>query len=78
MSLLNDGVNYNVYRQWLPREKLKLLGNDSTLDQRNVSAAQRSRERRAIKKAFTKAIAQKHRVTGVDNKVTVSSNSLCT
>ncbi|XP_076369749.1 uncharacterized protein LOC143256418 isoform X2 [Tachypleus tridentatus] len=50
--------------QWLPRNKLEPLGVDSTLDKAKLVESRKPTERKAVKKAFEKAILHRCRVTG--------------
>lgn len=52
------------YRQWLPRNKLEPLGVDSTLDKAKLVESRKPAERKAVKKAYEKAILHRCRVTG--------------
>lgn len=53
-----------VYRQWLPRNKLEPLGVYSGLDQAKLIESRKPAERKAVKKAFEKAIEHCCRVAG--------------
>ncbi|XP_069950430.1 peregrin isoform X4 [Cherax quadricarinatus] len=50
--------------QWLPRFKLEPLGVDSTLDKAKLVESRKPAERKAVKKAYEKAILHRCRVTG--------------
>ncbi|XP_037785005.1 bromodomain and PHD finger-containing protein 3-like isoform X5 [Penaeus monodon] len=50
--------------QWLPRNKLEPLGVDSTLDKAKLVESRKPAERKAVKKAYEKAILHRCRVTG--------------
>ncbi|XP_042204766.1 bromodomain-containing protein 1-like isoform X2 [Homarus americanus] len=50
--------------QWLPRFKLEPLGVDSTLDKAKLVESRKPAERKAVKKAYEKAIFHRCRVTG--------------
>lgn len=50
--------------QWLPRNKLEPLGGDPEIDQSKLVEAKKPAERKAVKKAYEKAILHRYRVTG--------------
>ncbi|KAK7084038.1 Bromodomain and PHD finger-containing protein 1, partial [Halocaridina rubra] len=50
--------------QWLPRVKLEPLGVDSTLDKAKLVESRKPAERKAVKRAYEKAILHRCRVTG--------------
>lgn len=50
--------------QWLPRAKLEPLGVDSALDKAKLVESRKPAERKAVKKAYEKAILHRCRVTG--------------
>lgn len=50
--------------QWLPRFKLEPLGVDSALDKAKLVESRKPAERKAVKKAYEKAILHRCRVTG--------------
>lgn len=64
-ALYKPRVNFHLfYRQWLPRNKLEPLGVDSTLDKAKLVESRKPAERKAVKKAYEKAILHRCRVTG--------------
>lgn len=50
--------------QWLPRAKLEPLGVNSDLDQAKLVESKKPTDRKAVKKAYEKAILHRCRVTG--------------
>lgn len=61
-------------RQWLPRNKLEPLGVDTDLDQAKLVESKKATERKAVKKAFEKAILHRCRVTGQSADLSAESN----
>jgi hypothetical protein len=54
-------------RQWLPRQKLEPLGVDSGLDKNKLMENKKANVKKAVKKAYEKAILHRCRVTGEPN-----------
>lgn len=61
MNILFFLINF---RQWLPRHKLEPLGVDSELDKAKLIESRKPTEKKAVQKAFEKAILHRCRVTG--------------
>ena len=45
-----------VFRQWLPRIKLEPLSIDSNTDQQKLNESRKGNERKAVQKAYQKAL----------------------
>lgn len=52
--------------QWLPRNKLELLGEDTKLDQVKLAESRKPAERKAVQRAFKDAILHRIEVTGTE------------
>ncbi|RWS31132.1 peregrin-like isoform X11 [Leptotrombidium deliense] len=50
--------------QWLPRNKLEPLGVNTSLDKAKLTESRKQADKKAVKKAFEKAIIHRCRVTG--------------
>ncbi|XP_014669535.1 PREDICTED: peregrin-like [Priapulus caudatus] len=50
--------------QWLPRHKLELLGIEDAVDKSKLNESKKAAERKAVRKAFHKAIIHRSKVTG--------------
>lgn len=55
-------------RQWLPRNKLELLGEDKKLDQVKLTESRKPADRKAVRRAFKDAILHRIEVTGTELK----------
>lgn len=64
-----------VSRQWLPRFKLEPLGVDSALDKAKLVESRKPSERKAVKKAYEKAILHRCRVTGENTGLSGDSDN---
>ncbi|ELU08316.1 hypothetical protein CAPTEDRAFT_106553, partial [Capitella teleta] len=53
--------------QWLPRNKLELLGVDVALDKSKLAENKKPNVKKAVRKAYIKAILHQCRVTGQPN-----------
>jgi bromodomain and PHD finger-containing protein 1 len=60
--------------QWLPRNKLEPLGVDSGLDHAKLNGERKQSVRKAVKKAYEKAIIHKCNVTGDKNAMAGMEN----
>lgn len=63
------------FRQWLPRNKLEPLGVDSGLDKSKLLENKKPNVRKAVQKAYEKAILHRCSVTGEPNPL--SGDSSC-
>ena len=63
------------HRQWLPRFKLEPLGVDSALDKAKLVESRKPSERKAVKKAYEKAILHRCRVTGENTGLSGDSDN---
>lgn len=64
----------NLYfRQWLPRNKLEPLGVDSGLDKAKLLENKKPNVRKAVQKAYEKAILHRCSVTGEPNPLSGDS-----
>ena len=67
----NYGVNLLHFwprcRQWLPRTKLEPLGVDSGMDKAKLLENKKPNVRKAVRKAYEKAILHRCKVTGEPN-----------
>ena len=54
-------------RQWLPRNKLEPLGVDSAVDKGKLAENKKPNVKKAVRKAYEKAILHRCRVTGESN-----------
>ena len=63
------------YRQWLPRNKLEPLGVDSGLDKGKLLENKKPNVRKAVQKAYEKAILHRCSVTGEPNPLSGDSSS---
>ncbi|XP_074645321.1 peregrin-like isoform X2 [Tubulanus polymorphus] len=61
--------------QWLPRNKLEPLGVDSGLDQAKLLENKKLHIRKAVRKAYEKAISHRCRVTGEPNPLSSESST---
>ncbi|XP_063845225.1 bromodomain-containing protein 1-like isoform X2 [Scylla paramamosain] len=61
--------------QWLPRFKLEPLGVDSALDKAKLVESRKPSERKAVKKAYEKAILHRCRVTGENTGLSGDSDN---
>ncbi|XP_064081395.1 bromodomain-containing protein 1-like isoform X3 [Macrobrachium nipponense] len=61
--------------QWLPRVKLEPLGVDSALDKAKLVESRKPAERKAVKKAYEKAILHRCRVTGENTGLSGESDN---
>ncbi|KAK4301931.1 hypothetical protein Pmani_025958 [Petrolisthes manimaculis] len=61
--------------QWLPRFKLEPLGVDSALDKAKLVESRKPAERKAVKKAYEKAILHRCRVTGENTGLSGDSDN---
>lgn len=59
-------VFFSYNRQWLPRNKLELLGEDKKLDQVKLTESRKPAERKAVQRAFKDAILHRIQVTGTE------------
>lgn len=59
--------------QWLPRNKLELLGTSSELDQSKLNESRKPTDRKAVRKAYQEALL--HRCQ-VDQKKTLTQNTV--
>jgi len=66
---------YSIFRQWLPRNKLEPLGVDSGLDKGKLLENKKPNVRKAVQKAYEKAILHRCSVTGEPNPL--SGDSSC-
>ena len=57
-------------RQWLPSTKLEPLGVDSATDKAKLVDSKKSTLRKAVRKAYEKAIQHRCQVTGETNPLT--------
>lgn len=62
-------------RQWLPRGKLEPLGVDSGLDKAKLLESKKPNVRKAVRKAYEKAVLHRCRVTGEPNPLVAESGS---
>ena len=60
-------------RQWLPRNKLEPLGVDSGLDKAKLLENKKPNVRKAVQKAYEKAILHRCSVTGEPNPLSGDS-----
>ena len=63
------------FRQWLPRNKLEPLGVDSGLDRAKLLENKKPNVRKAVRKAYEKAIMHRCRVTGEPNPLSGESGT---
>ncbi|RWS14694.1 peregrin-like isoform X10 [Dinothrombium tinctorium] len=61
--------------QWLPRNKLEPLGVNQALDKAKLTESRKQTERKAVKKAFEKAILHRCRVTGESTDLSGDSSN---
>lgn len=61
--------------QWLPRNKLEPLGVDSGLDKGKLLENKKPNVRKAVQKAYEKAILHRCSVTGEPNPLSGDSSS---
>lgn len=64
---------YSVFRQWLPRNKLEPLGVDSGLDKAKLLENRKPNVRKAVQRAYEKAILHRCSVTGEPNPLSGDS-----
>lgn len=64
-----------VCRQWLPRNKLEPLGVDSGLDKSKLLENRKPNVRKAVQKAYEKAILHRCSVTGEPNPLSGDSDN---
>ena len=55
---------FDFIRQWLPRNKLELLGVDSKSDQSKLAEGKRPAVRKNVEAAFKRALLHRSKVTG--------------
>jgi len=53
-------------RQWLPRNKLELLGEERSVDQSKLTESRKATDRKAVRKAYQEAMLHRREVTGVE------------
>lgn len=63
------------YRQWLPRQKLEPLGVNSDLDKAKLMENKKPNVRKAVQKAYEKAIIHRCKVNGEPNPLSGDSSS---
>ena len=63
--------------QWLVRSKLEPLGADHALDKSKLHENKKPNVRKAVRKAYEKAISHRCRVMGKDNPLPLTSDSEC-
>lgn len=64
---------YFYFRQWLPRNKLEPLGVDSGLDKAKLLENRKPNVRKAVQRAYEKAILHRCSVTGEPNPLSGDS-----
>ena len=70
---LNNKPVSSCCRQWLPRSKLEPLGVDSGLDKAKQLENKKPNVRRAVRKAYEKAVMHRCKVTGEPNPLSSES-----
>ncbi len=63
-----------ISRQWLPRNKLEPLGVDSGMDRAKLLENKKPNVRKAVRKAYEKAIHHRCKVTGEPNPLTADES----
>lgn len=66
-------VFFYYFRQWLPRNKLEPLGVDSGLDKAKLLENRKPNVRKAVQRAYEKAILHRCSVTGEPNPLSGDS-----
>lgn len=54
-----------IFRQWLPRNKLELLGIDKEIDIKKLTECRKQADRKAVRKAYEDALEFRSATTAV-------------